>query len=678
MYSLASVQQTALSNEAPLYTDEYLALKKILISDPSKALTQANYLLEQKNTVHQTLNLLEIKVYSYLYTNKYSEAFAVIEEIANVVKNNPSPLAQWKLHYIQGTSYWHTEQGNQAIKHYAKAYDFIKPHQNYTYERANTENALGYISVKLGFYKEAIPYLTDSLNFNKKRNDPIYLGQAYNNLGEAYFGLEQYEKAAELHQQALAIRLKNKLTFHSSYSYHNLGLIYKVKNEPEKAQLSLLKAIEIRKENHFIKGLLASQLELAKLYNETEQDKASEDLLLDIILIAEKEKKYTTLAEAYKLQTQRYEKRKQFKEAFHALHNYQNILAKIQLNINDAELTSYITKLSTVTKNLDILSLNKANEIKQLKINNVEQRSTLIIIFGSIIVIILSVFLGLLHSRRKKIQNINTNLSITLENLRTTQAKLIESEKMSALTILVSGVAHKINTPLGNSVTAISHIAYMTKNLSLQVEANQITKNTFTEFITTLEQSCNLALNNMNTAAELVSHFKLLSTQLAGDKKEKFNILTQLQSQGEAIATNLLTHQDEVNIHGDNISIEGYPTALQKVLEHLINNSREHGQQEGKNLIIDIAVKHKNAPKAHTEHLEITYQDNGKGIDKYLMGKVFDPFYTTQMGGHNIGLGLSVVYNLVVQLMQGTISCEESDAGTTLFKITLPITITDA
>ena len=665
----------SIASQHSSYDKDYADLKETLSAAPEKVIKKANTLLanDYAYTTHQLLNIYEMKFSSFLYTNNYQAAEMLLDEIKVIVNNNLSPVSQWKLNYMQAVMHINLEQSNKAVEHFLKAYKFIKPHSQYTYERANTENALGYIYVQLAFYKEAIPYLTDSLKFNKDNNKLIRLTYSYNNLGEAYFGLKEYKKAEELHLKALKIRLEKKLTFHSSYSYHNLGVIYKAQGRVKASEESLLKAITIRKESNFLKGLLESQLELAKLYSESGQAVVGDKLLLEIIATAIKEDKFTTLSEAYKLQTKVYQSNKQFESAFNALSNYQKTLDKIQLKINDAELAGYITKLSTVTKDLNILSLNKANEINKIKVKSIAQRSNLIITFSLIIVAVLAIFLWLLHQKRKKIQRVNQSLSVTLEHLKVTQKKLIESEKMSALTILVSGIAHRINTPLGIGITALSHLDYSVKNFSELVKKDQVKKSTFIKFFIELEQSCALAFNNMNNVSELVNHFKLLSTQLGDDKKERFNVLQLLAKESDILLLDINDDKPVITIHGDEVNLTGYPSALRKVIGHLIKNSIDHAFTEQNNPVIDIAV----CIKERKGQVEIIYQDNGKGIDEKLVTKVFDPFYTSKMGGRNIGLGLSVVYNLIVQLMQGNIVCDVSAQNTTSFKITLPIQLSD-
>lgn len=422
----------SVASEALPYDQAYSDLKKTLSSNPGEVLKKGNIILAKHSATFSTYELINIHgvmLHSHLYTNNYPAAFAIIEKIKGLVKKDSTPISLWKSTYSQAVVYVHLEQGNKAIELLLEAYKSIKPHSQYSFERELTENALGYVYVQFGFYKEAIPYLSDSSKFNKDTNKPIALSRSYNNLGEAYFGLKDYEKSMELHQKALAIRLENNLVFYSSYSFHNLGLIYKVQSEFEKAEENLLKAIKIRKDSNYIQGLLSSQFELAKLYNETGKLDAGSELLLEVITAAKTEKKFTTLSKAYKLQAELYQSKNQFEAAFYALKNHQQTLENIQLNINDAELSSYVNKLSTVTKDLDILSLSKANEINELTIKSIAQRSNLIIIFSVIIVAVLSIFLWLLYQKRKKIQKINHSLSVTLYDLSITQKNLLNQRK---------------------------------------------------------------------------------------------------------------------------------------------------------------------------------------------------------------------------------------------------------
>lgn len=172
----------------------------------------------------------------------------------------------------------------------------------------------------------------------------------------------------------------------------------------------------------------------------------------------------------------------------------------------------------------------------------------------------------------------------------------------------------------------------------------------------------------LQSVATLVTKFKMISAQLEANTEESFELLSLLSDSVELFITKLKYYKPMINVHGDKVELLSYPVALKKVLSHLMQNSIDHAFIETKKQVIDISIKKK------TDCVEIIFQDNGKGLDTESIRKIFDPFYTTNMGNKNIGIGLSVVYNIIVQLMRGTIICEPSNNCGTSFRITLPLT----
>ncbi len=134
----------------------------------------------------------------------------------------------------------------------------------------------------------------------------------------------------------------------------------------------------------------------------------------------------------------------------------------------------------------------------------------------------------------------------------------------------------------------------------------------------------------------------------------------------------LQKNKPAINITGSKILLLGYPEALSKVFNQLISNSIDHAFDDTINPEIEIAIAKVD------DHVEITYQDNGKGIDSTVAKDVFEPFYTTSMGNENLGIGLSIVYNLIVQLMQGNIQCKPNQGKGIRFFICLPLTVKPA
>jgi signal transduction histidine kinase len=124
-----------------------------------------------------------------------------------------------------------------------------------------------------------------------------------------------------------------------------------------------------------------------------------------------------------------------------------------------------------------------------------------------------------------------------------------------------------------------------------------------------------------------------------------------------------------INVSGKKVLILDFPEALNKVFSQLITNSIEHAFDDTLTPGIDIEIYKVNG------HVEIIYQDNGKGIDVTMVNDIFEPFYTTNMGNKSLGIGLSIVYNLVVQLMQGNIQCKAKQGKGIIFCITLPLIV---
>ncbi len=613
----------------------------------------------------QLVNLLSAEAWAYMYTNNFSKAMESINKAEAVARQSKDKLHLWKVDNAKGMIFWQMELGQESLKYHLRSYEYFK-HDLDNELRNRSENNIGYASVHLGFYNEALPYLNRGLKRALKIKNPRLIAIGYNNLGEAHYGLKNYDKAFELHQKALDIRLSENLKFHSSFSYHNLALIYQQRKQYKKAVNYLQKAISIRNDNNHIKGKLTSQVALARVYQDSSQPEKLNALLVRVVRNALKEKKYVILADAYELQRTLYQSNKQFEQALIASLNYQQAINSIQSRQTDAHLTSYLTQSDTVMKELNILDLEKTNEIQTVKFQAERQKTNITILASLIVIVILTIFLWVIYLKRRKIESINQQLSTTLADLKHTQNLLIKSEQMSALSTLVAGIAHQMNTPLGVSLTAMTHLKEEVNEITEMMAAGEIPEEKFMGFLASLYQECDLVIKTTNRASELVKQFKTISTKLEGEIKQNFEVIKFLIEQTDLIRKKCGLKKIKIDIHGSQVSIKNYPDALNKVLTQLMKNSIEHGFTDIIDPVIDIEVRNTK------EHIDIIYQDNGKGIDKSKLSKVFNPFYKTNMGTENLGIGLSVAHNFVVQLMQGSITCEITEQGGTQFKITLP------
>jgi signal transduction histidine kinase len=271
-----------------------------------------------------------------------------------------------------------------------------------------------------------------------------------------------------------------------------------------------------------------------------------------------------------------------------------------------------------------------------------------------------------IEHQKDEMEQQNEELQITLENLQKTQEQLIRSEKMAALGGLVAGVAHEINTPVGISITAASTLAEETSVMAEKYKAEKISKTEFKDYLNTTNQSAKLIMSNMEKAAGMIQSFKQVSVDQSSEEKRKFRLKEYTEDVLRSLYPQFKGKQINFSLEMDgDLKLDSYPGAYSQILTNLVTNSLVHGF-EGKekgNIMI--------GARQNKEELEIIYQDDGKGIPESIIGRIFDPFFTSDKRS-GTGLGLHIVYNLVTQKLQGDISCSSKLDEGSEFVIRIP------
>jgi two-component system NtrC family sensor kinase len=256
------------------------------------------------------------------------------------------------------------------------------------------------------------------------------------------------------------------------------------------------------------------------------------------------------------------------------------------------------------------------------------------------------------------------------QNLKDTQAQLVQSEKMAALGSLVAGIAHEINTPIG-AVSSMHDTLFRT-----------------------LERLKSIIESKFNKKYEqlpgLKSTFKIIddSNKVVRSGTERvINIVRRLKSfarldeaelktvdihEGLEDTLILIHHELKHNItmvknFGDVPPLSCFPGQLNQIFLNLLINSKQAIKGKGK---ISITTFVKNN-KAH-----IVIKDDGVGIPKEKLRKIFDPGFTTKGRGVGAGLGLSICYQ-IIQDHRGEIKVESVLGKSTTFTVVLPMDLKD-
>jgi signal transduction histidine kinase len=276
----------------------------------------------------------------------------------------------------------------------------------------------------------------------------------------------------------------------------------------------------------------------------------------------------------------------------------------------------------------------------------------------------------LYDSLEAKVEQRTIELSSKNRELQEAQKQLVESEKMASLGQLVAGVAHEINTPIGVSFTAATHFAKQTRHMQQIFQAGQIKKSDMTTFLTVAGETNDQLIANLSRASKLIQSFKQVAVDQSFDAPRQFELAEYLNELTLSLAPAVRKsgHSTQLSCPAD-IVMKGYPGALAQVITNLIMNALAHAFDGIQGGIIKIDVQR------FGDHIELTCEDNGKGIPDDILPKIFDPFFTTRRSSGGSGLGLHIAYNLVTQKLHGRIGCDSKVGTGTKFWLSLPIEI---
>jgi signal transduction histidine kinase len=281
-----------------------------------------------------------------------------------------------------------------------------------------------------------------------------------------------------------------------------------------------------------------------------------------------------------------------------------------------------------------------------------------------------------------KVDERTRELQKSLQDLKSTQSQLIQSEKMASLGELTAGIAHEIQNPL-NFVNNFSEVS---KELIAEMkdEIDKIGNKDLKAMATDIENNLG-KINHHGKRADSIVKGMLQHSRTSTGQKEPTNINTladeylRLAFQGmrakdKNFNASLETHFDKT-LSSDKAGIGQVniiPQDIGRVLLNLYNNAfyavaeKQKTSNEGYQPTVSVTTKKVNG------EVEITVADNGNGIPEKVLDKVFQPFFTTKPTGQGTGLGLSLSYD-IIKAHQGKIDIRNKPGEGAEFIITLPI-----
>ena len=498
---------------------------------------------------------------------------------------------------------------------------------------------------------------------------------AYNNIARNYLETNKPDSAQYFIQKGYVLALKTK-DKNIGYLVRNFGIIQVMKGSFAKGIDYFRKSIQAipKMDNHYL--LSEDYRRMAEAYQKLNRSdsciffakKAYEEAGLD--------KNPELVMKSTRLLTDQYKSLNDYKDAY----EYQQIMLKANDSLFSQQKTLQVQTL-TFNQEQQKREAEAANQAYQNKV----QRYTMLGVIG--VFMLIAGILLYANSQRKKANNVlqqrneqietqHKALEKTLTELKTTQAQLIQSEKMASLGELTAGIAHEIQNPL-NFVNNFSEV-----NTELIDEMGQeIDKGNFDEVKTIagdIKENQQKISQHGKRADFIVKGMLQHSRVNPGEKQlTNMNVLADeflklsyhgLRAKDKNFNAELSTDFDE-NLPKINVVQQD----IGRVLLNLFNNAFYAVNQKLKTADPDYKPEVTISTSAENGQVIVKVKDNGIGIPDAIKEKIMQPFFTTKPTGEGTGLGLSLTYDMVVKGHGGKIEVDSKEGEYTIFTISLPV-----
>jgi len=280
----------------------------------------------------------------------------------------------------------------------------------------------------------------------------------------------------------------------------------------------------------------------------------------------------------------------------------------------------------------------------------------------------------------EQVQERTRDLSQSLEDLRTAQDRLIQTEKLASLGQLTAGIAHEIKNPLNfvNNFAALStELIDEVNDLLKSAVLEDKTREELDELTHMLKGNLDKVVQHGKRADSIVKNMLLHSREGSGEHRP-----TDINAIVEE-SLNLAYHGARAEKPGFNITlqrnldpaagmIDAYPQEITRVFLNLISNgfyaATKRKEEEDDSFEPSLSA----TTMSVGSRVEIRIRDNGTGIPEEVKERMFNPFFTTKPAGEGTGLGLSMSHDIVVKQHGGTIDVATEPGVFTEFTITLP------
>lgn len=657
-------------------------------------------------------------VTSYCFKGEYKLAEENLVYLKHFIKPSKDSADFATLFANYGMMYGIRGNYDTSIQFYEKAIPINERNKN------KNPLATNYTNIAIGFqqmsnFPQALYYQQKALKLAEENNDESTQAYTLVNLGITYTLIRDTSRGEQAYRKSILLAEKNNLRDVELYAYTNLATLYINKNQWKEGYEFAIKGANLG-EKMGDQGTQAASLAkaavcLAHLNNFSEAmdlgkkailvgDSSAQPLNIyqayssmgKILKLQKKypeaiafyEKSFTPLNESnafevdignsYKDLSESYEQNRDFDKALAAFKKYSAIQDSVRSKDN-------IQKATELNMNYEFEKKQAITDALQATQNEEARFRQLLLLGGLLLAVLLAVGAGVAFRNKQRANRIlelqKSEIQSTLTQLKTTQAQLIQSEKMASLGELTAGIAHEIQNPL-NFVKNFSEVS------------TELVDDIEEELRSGKKETAIIIADTLRENLEKITHHSLRADSIVKGMLEHSRMST-----GQKIATNINDLADEylrLSFHGlrakdpkDSMN-KSFNASIKKDFDHSIGKVNIIPQDIGRvllnlftNAFYAVTEKKRMQPEGYeptvsvstkkiNDKLEVRVKDNGNGIPQKVLEKIFQPFFTTKPTGQGTGLGLSLSYD-IIKAHGGEIKVETNEGEGSEFIIHLPV-----
>lgn len=585
---------------------------------------------------------------------------------------------QIRLHQKLGDIAMSQNNFSRAFKEFSKVHELIGEESRLSGDelrrKANSFRQIGFVYRNLGQLDQSLISYKKAAEIGQKLGDRIMEISDAEDIAFSFYLMQKLDSSLYYYNQALSFHQLNKDSSSMIKVLQGIGDVFFEKEQYRQAVANYNRSLDFSQAIGNVQAQVTSLVNISRCFNAFGDYPSSKDYLNRALEIANKENLSNSAADVYRYLSQVNEQEGRFLQAL----DFYKLWAELRDSLYNEESGQKMARLQILyeitQKERENEILRQNSEIIDLQLIKTRYQRMVFIVLALFLFALLVLF-GLFYRNKQKefikqketeqrIIEMNKNLErrmiLEIKKQEKQQLLLAQKSKLESIGTLAAGIAHEINQPLGG-------ISMGLDNILLKLSENTISDDY-------LKEKVSLMFDNVDRIKKIIDHTRTFSRSHKPASFERVNINDVINSTLVMVDAQYRNHNVnlEVDLDTELELVIGDKFKLEQVVLNLLSNAKyavdeKGGDTKPPNFKKNIKIK----TYQDTENVYIQVFDNGIGINKKEIEKIFDPFYTTKKVDKGTGLGLSISYGFIKDIL-GDITVESEEGEFTQFEVKIP------